>query len=351
MRKIKVLIVDDSPLIRKILCEILGSDPEIEVVGTASDPYIARDKVLKVNPDVITLDVEMPRMDGISFLKRLMRYRPLPVVMISSYTQKNCALTIEALSIGAVDFVTKPASGDITKGMSKLSQEIIQKTKSAARVKLEAVLLKQPAKTVTLSPLSLHNDQLIVIGASTGGSYAIQYILSRMPADTPGITIALHMPERYTKIFAERMNQMCSMEVKEAKEGDFLKKGLALIARGGKHMMIKRRVNGLYTTLYDGPPVGNLKPSIDMLFKSAAECAGSKAIGVILTGMGMDGAKGMLEMKEAGAYTIAQDENTSLIYGMPRAAVQMEAAQEVVPLQQIPERILARLLSAAKEIG
>ncbi len=351
MRKIKVLIVDDSPLIRKILCEILGSDPEIEVVGTASDPYIARDEILKMNPDVITLDVEMPRMDGITFLKRLMQYRPLPVVMISSYTQKNCALTIEALSIGAVDFVTKPTSGDITKGMSDLSQEIIQKIKSAAKAKLDAVLQKQPPKSAILSPLSFGNDRLIAIGASTGGTYAIQYILSRMPADTPGITIALHMPERYTKAFAERTNQMCSMEIREAKDGDLLKRGLALIACGGRHMMVKRRANGFCTTLDDGPPVYNYKPSIDMLFKSAAECAGSKAIGVVLTGMGKDGAKGLLKMKEAGAYTIAQDENTSLVYGMPKAAVQMDAAQEVIPLQQIPERILVRLLSAAKEIG
>jgi len=343
MKKLKVLIVDDSPVMGKILSEILNSDPEIEVVGIAPDPYIARDKIIRLNPDVITLDVEMPRMNGIDFLKRLMQYRPIPVVMVSSYTQRNCALTIEALSIGAVDFVTKPTSGDVSKGMLNLSREIIHKIKFAAKAKLEGVPRSvQPPISTTM--LRLRNDWVIVIGASTGGTRAIQYILSRMPADTPGTAIALHMPERYTKAFAQRLDQVCAMKVREAKEGDSLERGLALIARGGKDMTIKHGVEGLYVTLNNGQSASILRPSVDKLFKSTAENVGPKAIGVLLTGMGRDGAVGMLKMKEAGAYTIAQDEETSLIYGMPKAAVQINAAQEVVPLQQIPERIITRLL-------
>lgn len=351
MKKIKILIVDDSPLIRKVLYEILSSDSEIEVVGTASDPFIARDKILRLKPDVITLDVEMPLMNGITFLKRIMHYKPLPVVMISSYTRRNCELTVEALASGAVDFVSKPFD-NFTEGMAVLKDEIIAKIKAAAHCRV-----KRPS-TASLVPIypsissqDFPEDRIIVIGASTGGTQAIREILHRMPKGISGIAIVQHIPPEYTKVLAKRMDELSQVQVKEAENNQRLRKGWALIAPGGKHMRLRKDPEGYYVTVEDGSLTDLHRPSIDTLFYSAAECAKNKAIGVILTGMGRDGAKGMLALKKEGAFTIAQDENSSVVFGMPKAAIELGAADEIVPLEQIPEVIISKLISREKTIS
>lgn len=339
---IKVLIVDDSAVVRSFLKDLLISDPEIEVVGTAPDPFVARDKILKYNPDVITLDVEMPRMDGITFLKKLMRYYPIPVVILSSLTQSGMATTIEALEEGAVDVIAKPRM-DIIKGMEQISREVIEKVKTAARAKIRK---RNEAKKEASVPvlmgkaLKQSTNKVIAIGASTGGTEAIKDILVRLPADAPGIVVVQHMPEKFTKAFAERLNSLCNMEVREARDGDGVIPGAVLIAPGNYHMQFRRSGARYYVTLNQDPPVYHQRPSVDVLFDSVAEYAGSNATGVILTGMGADGSHGLLKMKQSGARTIAQDEESCIVFGMPKEAIKLGGVDRVLPLEKIPDAML-----------
>ncbi|MCL6471579.1 MAG: chemotaxis response regulator protein-glutamate methylesterase [Firmicutes bacterium] len=359
MEKIKVLIVDDSAVIRQLVKEILESDPGIEVVGVASDPIFAEKKLEKLKPDVITLDVEMPRMDGISFLKKLMKTNPVPVVMVSAHTDHHAAETIRALELGAVDFITKPKM-NIAEGIEALREEIVTKVKAAARAKIrnkntarpsdgEIHLAVSPAYSVdeVVSKGRIRAaepkdkmDSVIVLGASTGGTVAISDLLQLMPVDSPGIVIVQHMPEKFTKAYADRINGIVDLTVKEAEDGDRVKMGLVLIAPGGKHMLLQRDKKGFYVQIKDGPPVNRHKPSVDVLFRSAANSVGKRAIGIILTGMGADGAKGMLELKEAGAFNIAQDEDSCVVFGMPKAAIEIGAVDKVAPIETMPALIL-----------
>lgn len=339
---IKVLIVDDSAVVRSFLKDLLVSDPEIEVVGTAPDPFVARDKILKYNPDVITLDVEMPRMDGITFLKKLMRYYPIPVVILSSLTQSGMATTIEAMEEGAVDVIAKPRM-DIIKGMEQISREVIDKIKNAAKAKIrkkKEVNKEDYAPLVTRKALQQSTNKIIAIGASTGGTEAIKDILVRLPADAPGIVVVQHMPEKFTKAFAERLNSLCAMEVKEAKDGDGVIPGTVLIAPGNYHMQFMRSGARYFVKLNQEQPVYHQRPSVNVLFDSVAEYAGSNATGVILTGMGADGASGLLKMRQAGAITIAQDEESCIVFGMPKEAIKLGAVEKVLPLEKIPVAIL-----------
>ncbi len=350
---IKVLIVDDSALIRSVLKEIIQSHPDLEVVGVAPDPFVARDMIKALNPDVITLDVEMPRMDGLGFLEKLMRLRPTPVVMISSLTEKNSEVTLRALELGAVDFISKPRI-DIGSGLMQYSDEIAIKIRTAARAKLK----KMPAATglvqqnltadavlPSLSNLIASTEKLIVVGASTGGTEAIKEFLVKLPPDCPGIVIAQHMPEAFTLSFAQRLDKLCKISVKEAENGDRILPGHAYVAPGHSHLLIKRSGANYVCELSDGPPVNRHRPSVDVLFRSAANHAGKNVIGVILTGMGKDGAQGMLEMKQAGAYNFAQDEATCVVFGMPREAILAGGVDEVVPLSEMTTRVLAHLAS------
>ncbi len=350
-RKIRVLIVDDSPVVRVSLANILKKDSDIEVVGTAPDPYVARDLIVKLRPDVITLDVEMPKMDGITFLKKLMTYFPTPVVMISSLTQRGCDVTLRALELGAVDFVAKPQSGQDLKALSK---EIIDKVKAAARVKVVSLRERKPVVTPTLIEKKLFQassklyKKIIAIGASTGGTEALKSIFSALPANMPGTLVVLHMPPGFTKAYAERLDGLSQMKVKEAEDGEKVEPGKALIAKGNLHMVLNKRGANYVVRLKNGPLVHGCRPSVDVLFNSVAMAAGKNAIGVILTGMGKDGAEGMLAMKKAGAYNIAQDEKTCVIFGMPKEAIKLGAVDEVLPLDRIPKR-LVKLLSSEYE--
>ena len=369
MRKIRVLIIDDSALVRKLLTEILNSDPAIEVVGTAMDPHIARQKIKDLNPDVLTLDVEMPKMDGLSFLRQLMRLRPMPVLMISSLTEQGAETTLEALALGAVDFINKPKM-DLASQLQDYSAEIIDKVKSAAAIKVQArvykpdekgnsgkvargededfsvdskysatVILKRPTHVGIMKT----TEKIIAIGASTGGTEAIRDILAVLQPDMPGVLIAQHIPPVFSSAFARRMNQNSAMSVEEASDGQQVLPGHVYIAPGDKHLLLTRDGARYRCQLNDGPPVNRHKPSVDVLFRSVAQIAGKNAIGVILTGMGADGARGLQEMKEAGSVTIAQDEKTSVVWGMPGEAVKRGAAQKVLPLEQIPESLAATI--------
>ncbi len=351
---IKVLIVDDSALVRTTLQSILEKAVDIQVVGTAADPYFARDKIKKLNPDVITLDVEMPRMDGLTFLEKLMAYRPMPVIMISSLTQQGAETTLKALSLGAVDYVAKP-TGNLEHNLSKLSQEIVEKVRIAARARVrtpvkgrklevdDKVRIDQVLKAAP-STATRGSEELICIGASTGGTTAIEQILQVLPGDTAGIVVVQHMPPGYTKSFADRLNGMSALEVLEAEAGLNVGAGRAIIARGGNHLLLQRRANGYYVDVKDGPPVNRHKPSVDVLFRSAANAAGRNALGIILTGMGDDGAKGLQDLMNVGAFTVAQNEATSVVFGMPAVAIQMGAARRVSPLQEIPSVILSHMM-------
>jgi len=357
MAKVKVLIVDDSALVRKVLTEILSSDPGIEVIGTAVDPLAAREKIKQLNPDVITLDVEMPKMDGITFLANIMRLRPMPVVMISSLTEKGADITLQALEIGAVDFVSKPKL-DVAHGMEEYAQHIIEKVKvaSQARVRANDVRIASGAATEKTVPGRLTADavlekntrkihfssteKIIAIGASTGGTEAIKDVLMGFPADAPGIVITQHIPEQFSGPFAKRMNGCCAMEVCEAEDGQQILPGHVYIAPGSHHLMVVRSGARYICQLSDGPPVNRHRPSVDVLFRSAAQNAGDNAIGVILTGMGNDGAAGLKEMQDVGAPTIAQDENSSVVWGMPGEAVKLGAADSIVPLNKVAKSIL-----------
>jgi two-component system chemotaxis response regulator CheB len=345
MQKIKVLCVDDSALVRGLMTEIINSHPDMEVVATAPDPLVARELIKQHNPDVLTLDVEMPRMDGLDFLEKLMRLRPMPVLMVSSLTEYGGEITMRALELGAIDFVTKPKLG-IRDGLMEYSEIIAEKIRAAARARI-----RKPAPPGTPAPPVARprgplasSEKLVIIGASTGGTEAIREVLQPMPPDSPGILITQHMPAGFTRSFAQRLNSMCAVTVSEAVDGERVLPGHVYLAPGGEaHMKLTRSGANYVIQLEASEPVNRHRPSVDVLFNSAAESAGRNAIGVILTGMGKDGAAGLLAMHRAGAYTIAQDEASCVVFGMPREAIALGAAAEVTPLSQISERILERL--------
>ena len=336
---VRAMVVDDSALVRSILVQELSRDSEIEVVGTAPDPYVARDKIVKLKPDVVVLDIEMPRMDGISFLRKLMRYYPLPVVIVSSLTPKGGELALEALEAGAVDVMCKPGAaysvGDIT-------VELADKIKAAAKVQVAKKETAPPRQAGAVKRLSLTRttNKVVAIGASTGGTQALQSVLTAMPGNAPGILIVQHMPEHFTRAFADRLNDLCAVEVREAKNEDRVVPGTVLIAPGNYHLLLRRSGAVYYAQVKGGPLVSRHRPSVNVLFKSVARYAGRNAVGVILTGMGGDGAEGLKEMKEHGARTIAQDEASSVVLGMPKVAIELGAADHVMPLRRIPEKII-----------
>jgi two-component system chemotaxis response regulator CheB len=354
---IKLLIVDDSALVRKLLSEMLRKDPEIEIVGTANDPYAAREKIKALNPDVITLDVEMPRMDGVTFLENLMRLRPMPVVMVSSLTAKGADVTLRALELGAIDFVTKPKI-DLVGSLEKYADELIAKVKVASKARVSARV--SPSKSTVHA--SLHagqrrsadavlpagggkrflrtTDRIIAIGASTGGTEAIREVLETLPPDAPAVVISQHIPAAFSKPFAERMNRCSPMSVCEAADGQYILPGHVYIAPGDQHLLIERDGARYRCKLSNGPHVNRHRPSVDVMFRSVAQNVGPNSVGVILTGMGDDGARGLKEMLEAGAPTIAQDEASSVVWGMPGAAVKLGGAQHVLPLHRIASEVL-----------
>jgi two-component system chemotaxis response regulator CheB len=354
-RRIRVLIVDDSAIVRKILSEALSSEPDLEVVGTAPDPYVARDKILALKPDVLTLDIEMPRMDGLTFLRKLMHFHPLPAVVISSLAQPSARAAIEAMSLGAVEVLAKPG-GPYSVG--ELKHTLAEKVRAAAGAKLRRTVSAPPsAATPSLAALAtatsipaaapsllrstLPPDSLIAIGASTGGTEAITTVLKKLPKDCPPILIAQHIPPIFSKAFATRLNEICAMEVREAEDNDVLKPGLALVAPGDFHMLLRKAADRYYVSVKTGPRVCYQRPSVDVLFSSIAEIAGSQTVAVLLTGMGADGAQGMLKLFKSGAHTIAQDEATCVVYGMPREAVELGAAIQVLPLPAIAGALLS----------
>jgi two-component system chemotaxis response regulator CheB len=342
MKSIRVLIVDDSPTVQSVLTSILSEDPGIQIVGKASDPFEAKDLILKLMPDVITLDIEMPRMDGITFLKRLMSFRPLPVVMISSYTRKNSQRTLEALDAGAVDFVAKPTE-DLKAGLEYLKYEITSKIRAAVQAKIRpSLLFERPEEPPPLAEIKA-SDKIIAIGASTGGTRALQRILSSMPANVNGIVIVQHMPARFTKTFAQNLDASCYMDVQEAKEGDRVDRGKVLVAPGGWHVEVAMDEKGYYVRLQDGQPVNYQRPSVDVLFHSVAKVAARNAIGILLTGMGSDGSEGLLSMKKGGAFTVVQDEATSVVFGMPGTAIERGAAEVVAAVDDIAHIVLSAL--------
>jgi two-component system, chemotaxis family, protein-glutamate methylesterase/glutaminase len=343
--KIKVVIVDDSALIRSVMTEIVNSQPDMEVVGVAPDPLVARDLIKRTNPDVLTLDVEMPKMDGLDFLEKLMRLRPMPVLMVSSLTERGSEITMRALELGAVDFVTKPKIS-IQTGMREYTELIADKIRGAARARIKPRTLQAPAPGVQLpqlrSPLT-SSEKLIIIGASTGGTEAIREFLMQMPSDCPGILIAQHMPEGFTSSFAKRLDSLCRISVSEAQGNERVLPGHAYIAPGHSHLLLTRSGANYMTRIEQSEPVNRHRPSVDVLFRSAALAAGKNAVGVILTGMGKDGAQGMLEMKQAGATNFAQDEASCVVFGMPREAIAIGAAHEVGALSALPGMVLGHL--------
>jgi two-component system chemotaxis response regulator CheB len=357
VQKIKVLCVDDSALIRSLMTEIINSQPDMTVVATAPDPLVARDLIKQHSPDVLTLDVEMPRMDGLDFLEKLMRLRPMPVVMVSSLTERGSEITLRALELGAVDFVTKPKVG-IRDGMLDYSEKLADKIRAAARARVRQAAPAQHAAAAAghagaaahaAAPAPLFNnplvstEKLIIVGASTGGTEAIREVLVPLPPDAPAVLIAQHMPPGFTKSFAQRLNGLCRITVKEAEHGERVLPGHAYIAPGHAHLLLARSGANYIAHLSDDPPVNRHRPSVDVLFRSAAQHAGKNAVGVILTGMGRDGAAGLLDMRKAGAYTLAQDEASCIVFGMPREAIAMGAADEIASLSEMSRRVMARL--------
>ncbi len=341
-RKIKVLIVDDSAIVRKLLAESIAAETDMEVVGTAPDPYVARDKILALRPDVLTLDIEMPRMDGLTFLKKVMQFQPMPVIIISSLAQSSCEISLEALRYGAVDVMAKP-SGPYSIG--ELREVLPGKLRAAAAARVRKAEAHpapspSPASRPAPSATSFRADTVIAIGASTGGTEAIHDVLVQLPPNTPGMVITQHIPKLFSASFAARLDRICAFEVKEAADGDEVHAGRALIAPGDRHMVLRRAGSTYRVQLHDGPKVCYQRPAVDVMFASVAAAVGQNAIGVLLTGMGSDGAQGLLTMKNAGARTIAQDEATCVVYGMPKEAVRMGGVQRVVPLLAIPAAIL-----------
>lgn len=340
---IKVLVVDDSALIRQLLPDLLASDPSIEVVGTAPDPHVARERIKALNPDVLTLDLEMPRMDGLSFLEKLMALRPMPVVVVSTLTQKGAEVTLRALELGAVDYVAKPTL-DIRNGILALRDELIAKVKVAAGSRPQATRRIGASQATVLSASFDHRlstvGRIVAIGASTGGVEALHTVLTAMPADSPAILVTQHMPPGFTSSFAQRLDTLCAMSVSEATDGRPVMPGHIYIAPGGRHLELVRSGAHYACRLHDGPPVSGHRPSVDVLFGSVAAAAGRNALGVILTGMGRDGAEGLLAMRKAGARTIGQDEASCVIYGMPGAAKAHGAVDLELPLKRISQEIL-----------
>jgi two-component system chemotaxis response regulator CheB len=352
MGKIRVLTVDDSALMRQVLAALLAKDPDIEVVGSAPDPFIAREKIKALNPDVLTLDVEMPKMDGLTFLEKLMRGHPMPVVMVSSLTEAGCQTTLRALELGAVDFITKPKI-DLREGMEEVAQDLIAKVKAAAVARVKPLIVKREAsesETKYASRDTLHalssamiktTDTIIAIGSSTGGTEAVKDVLEVLPPNTPPILITQHMPERFTKTWADRLNSLSRLSVKEAEDGDSVLPGHVLVAPGNYHMTLVRSGARYSVKISQGEPVNRHRPSVDVMFDSVAQYAGANTVGVILTGMGGDGAKGMLKMKQAGAYTLAQDEASCVVFGMPKEAIKLGGVDKILPLTEISAAIVA----------
>ena len=341
---IKVLIVDDSALIRSVMSEIVNSQPDMEVVATAPDPLVARELIKRHNPDVLTLDVEMPKMDGLDFLEKLMRLRPMPVLMVSSLTERGSEITMRALELGAVDFVTKPKIS-IQTGMREYTELIADKIRAASRARIKRMVpggTPVPQLSALRSPL-ISSEKLIIIGASTGGTEAIREFLMQMPSDCPGILIAQHMPEGFTSSFAKRLDSLCKISVVESQGNERVLPGHAYIAPGHSHLLLTRSGANYMTSIEQSPPVNRHRPSVDVLFRSAAQAAGKNAVGVILTGMGKDGAAGMLDMRNAGAHNFAQDEASCVVFGMPREAIALGAAHEVGSLQALPGMVLDHL--------
>jgi two-component system chemotaxis response regulator CheB len=341
-RRTRVLIVDDSAIVRKILAEALSEESDMEIVGTAPDPYVARDKILSLSPDVLTLDIEMPRMDGLTFLKKLMQFHPMPVVVISSLAQPSCRIALQAMEVGAVEVLAKPG-GPYSVG--ELRHGLAEKVRAAALARVRRPKEEQP-QPATLAAVSaahppLPPDTVLAIGASTGGTEAIASVLARLPPSIPATVITQHIPPEFSRAFAERLNDTCAMEVKEARDGDVIRPGLALVAPGDFHMVLRNIGGRMFVNVKAGPRVCYQRPSVDVLFHSVAEAAGPRAVGVLMTGMGSDGAQGMLRMRQAGARTIAQDEATCVVFGMPREAIALGAAEQVLSLQAIPDAILA----------
>ncbi len=352
MKKIKVMIVDDSAVVRKVLTEKMEKSLEIEVIGSASDPIFAMDKMMKEWPDVVVLDVEMPRMDGITFLKKIMAQRPTPVIICSTLTEKGAETTIQALSAGAVSIVTKPKAG-LKDFLEDEANDIINVIKVAARANLKRIVNTDPVTKVApkltadavLSPPSARamaqtTERIVAIGTSTGGTQALEAVLAALPRVSPGIVIVQHMPENFTAAFAKRLNDLCEIEVKEAVQGDRVIAGRALIAPGGKHMLLKRSGAQYHVDVIDGPLVSRHRPSVNVLFRSVAQQAGKNALGIIMTGMGDDGAQGLKEMRDAGATTLGQDERSCVVYGMPKEANKLGAVQRELPLSKIPQEIV-----------
>lgn len=339
MKIISVLIVDDSAFIRQIFSEMLNGEPDIKVVDTAADPFEAREKIKRLNPDVLTLDIEMPRMDGITFLDKIMTLRPMPVIMVSSLTQKGTEATIRALELGAFETIAKPQHQQTTETLSLLKAELVAKVRAAANAKISARIKPSEPKPIAFQP-SLGARHVIAIGASTGGVEALKYIFQRLPGNAPPIVITQHMPERFTTSFAARLDSFSQVRVCEVQGGERLSSGYAYIAPGNMHLKIIRQNDALVCALDDSPRISGHKPSVDVLFHSVAEAAGARAIGVILTGMGKDGAVGLKAMRESGAYTVGQNEATCIVYGMPHAAMKLGAVQHEAALCDIPEKIL-----------
>jgi len=347
-KRIKVLVIDDSAVVRKVFKEELSREKDIEVVGTAPDPYVARDKIVKLKPDVVTLDIEMPRMDGLTFLKKLMRHYPLPVIIVSSLTPKGSKLAMEALSLGALEVISKPSSAY---SVGEMSVQLIDKIRAVAEVKVEPKREQSSLKSIQVTTssraLSETTNKVIAIGASTGGTEALKVVLSAMPPNAPGILVVQHMPANFTTSFAERLNELCAMTVREARNGDSLLNGLVLIAPGNYHMLLKRSGARYYVQVKPGPLVHHQRPAVDVLFHSVATYAGGNAVGVLLTGMGSDGALGLLKMREGGARTVVQDEDSCIVYGMPKEAIKLGAAEKVVSLNGITQVALSLIVEGA----
>ncbi|BBT16891.1 two-component system chemotaxis response regulator CheB [Pseudomonas sp. SLBN-26] len=354
MNKIKVMIVDDSAVVRQVLTGSLSGHSGIEVIGAAADPLFALERMNRNWPDVIVLDVEMPRMDGISFLKKLMAEHPTPVVICSTLTEKGAATTMEALAAGAVAIVTKP-QGNLRQFLVEATEELVSAIKAASQARLKRMPGSASAPAPALAPkltadailpaggpaaMTRTTERIVALGTSTGGTQALEQVLTALPRVCPGIVIVQHMPEKFTAAFAARLDALCQIEVREARHGDRVIPGRALIAPGGRHMLLKRNGAQYVVDIVDGPPVSRHKPSVDVLFRSAARAAGANATGIIMTGMGDDGARGLREMYEAGAYTLGQDEATCVVYGMPKEARKLDAVHREIPLEQIPAYIL-----------
>jgi len=348
--KTKVVVVDDSALVRSILTEIINRQPDMECTGAASDPLVAREMIRNLNPDVITLDVEMPRMDGLDFLSRLMRLRPMPVVMVSTLTERGAEVTLKALELGAVDFVAKPKIG-VADGIRQLAQDITDKIRIAAKAHIRrhvapapGAAASAPVKAVTMASLGrASTEKIIFIGASTGGTEATKDVLINLPADSPAVVITQHMPPGFTKSYAARLDGLCKIRVKEAQDGERILPGHGYIAPGGMHLSVERSGANYIARVQDGEPINRHKPSVEALFLSAAKVVGPNAIGIMLTGMGADGARAMKVMKDAGSYNYCQDEASCVVFGMPREAIAAGAADEVLPLNQIAAKVLERL--------